>query len=218
MQSKSTVFGQRMLLRQPTIIRRPADNPETAVLVSHAAAPLHAPTKAVPAEQRPAYTAQQPPVETAEPVSQPADDAEAGAGMAKAASPTAEAPPEANAGPEGRWARRTAARLGGQIVNPGLQGPVPCVIKDMSSTGARLELQAQRGGPISRERVPDQFTLYMPTDRVEVECQVMWRQGQLLGVRYTSPARRTAKQQPIKKPEQPKKPHTSLINLLINPL
>ncbi len=46
----------------------------------------------------------------------------------------------------------------------------------------------------------------------------MWRQGNLVGVRYTSPARRTAKQQPIKKPEPPKKPHTSLINLLINPL
>jgi hypothetical protein len=37
-------------------------------------------------------------------------------------------------------------------------------------------------------------------------------------VRYTSPARRTAKQALPKRVEAPKKPHTSLINLLINPL
>jgi hypothetical protein len=45
----------------------------------------------------------------------------------------------------------------------------------------------------------------------------MWRQGQQAGVRYTSPARRLPKQEIVRPSEAPKKPHTSLISLLINP-
>lgn len=143
----------------------------------------------------------------------------------------ATAPPEPPAGPvmamaetgaqtgtEARWARRTPTRLGAQIQHATLAAPIQCTIRDTSSTGARLETSAQRGGNISRDRVPDQFTLFMPADRLEVDCEVMWRQGLLVGVRYTSPARRTAKQQPIKRPDPPKKPHTSLVKLLINPV
>lgn len=215
MQSRSPSFGQRTSLRQPTIIRRPSNNPEPQVLVSHAAAPLHAPTKTAEFEQPP-HMAPMPAVATEEPAMEAPPCATSCAALAGTEPQPAAA--VTDRGSDGRWAQRTPSRLGGQIVNPGLLSPIPCLIRDTSSTGARLELQAQRGGPISRERVPDQFMLFMPTDRVEVECQVMWRQGQLLGIRYTSPARRTAKQQPIKKAEQPKKPHTSLINLLINPL
>jgi hypothetical protein len=124
----------------------------------------------------------------------------------------------AEAGTEARWARRTPTRLGAQIVHSSLAAPILCTIRDTSSTGARLETAVQRGGNISRDRVPDQFTLFMPADRLEVDCEVMWRQGLLVGVRYTSPTRRTAKQPIIKKPDPPKKPHTSLVKLLINPI
>ena len=123
-----------------------------------------------------------------------------------------------NGGADARWARRTPARLGGQILHSSLATAILCTVRDTSSTGARLEVVSQRGGNISRDRVPDQFTLFMPADRLEVDCQVMWRQGLMVGVRYVSPARRTAKQQPLKKPEPPKKPHTSLVKLLINPM
>jgi hypothetical protein len=119
---------------------------------------------------------------------------------------------------EARWARRTPARLGAQILESSLASPILCTIRDTSSTGARLEVQVQRGGNISRDRVPDQFTLFMPADRLEVDCQVMWRQGVMMGVRYTSPTRRTVKQKPMQRPEAPKKPHTSLMKLLINPI
>jgi hypothetical protein len=122
-------------------------------------------------------------------------------------------------GADARWARRTPSRLGAQIIDANLAAPISCTVRDTSSTGARLELQAQRGGNISRDRVPDYFTLFMPADRLEIDCQVMWRQGIMMGVRYTSPARRTAKQQPItRKIEMPKKPHTSLIKILIDPI
>lgn len=137
---------------------------------------------------------------------------------AKPAAPVMAMNPRPSEEAEARWAKRTPSKLGGQIQHHSLAAALPCTVRDTSSTGARLETVVQRGGNISRGRVPDQFTLFMPLDRLEIDCQVMWRHGNLVGVRYTSPARRTAKQPPIKKPEAPKKPHTSLIKLLINPL
>lgn len=204
MHSKTPTFGQRTAIRQPTIIRRPSDKPEPQALVSHASAPLHAPTA---------------PARPAEPVVKAEDAVQVEIAEHEAApAPAMALMTRATEGPEARWAKRTPSRLGAQIQHPSLTAGLPCTVRDTSSTGARLEIVAQRGGNISRDRVPDQFTLFMPLDRLEIDCQVMWRQGNLVGVRYTSPARRTAKQQPIKKPEAPKKPHTSLISLLINPL
>ena len=142
-----------------------------------------------------------------------------GAGQSQAGAAgasTADAPVPAVAVPDNRWARRAASRLGAQIEHPSLSTPLLCTVRDTSSTGARLELTAIRGGPISRDPVPDRFTLCMPSDRLQVDCEVAWRQGPLIGVRYVSPTRRTPRPPP--KPAEPvKKPHTSLISLLINP-
>ena len=163
------------------------------------------------AERAPVAKAPVAPVAQPEPVESGAEDT-AGPVMAMSA------PAAAHSGADGRWARRTPTRLGAQILHSSLVSPILCTIRDTSSTGARLEAAAQRGGNISRDRVPDQFTLFMPADRLEVDCEVMWRQGLLLGVRYTSPTRRTAKPPPVKRPDPPKKPHTSLVKLLINPI
>lgn len=202
MHPKQPTFGQRTTLRQPTIIRRLADQPEPQPLLSHAAAPLRVPTPIM-----------QPKTSAAEPAALgsivPATET---------AAPVMVMDPRPSEGAEARWARRTPSKLGGQIQHHSLAAAVHCTVRDTSSTGARLEIVAQRGGNISRDRVPDQFSLFMPLDRLEIDCQVMWRQANLIGIRYTSPARRTAKQAPIKKLEAPKKPHTSLIKLLINPL
>jgi len=202
MHSKQPTFGQRSTLRQPTIIRRLSDQPDPQPLLSHAAASLRFPTTDLQLEMNAAEPAALsstvPATETAAPV------------MAM--------DPRPLEGVEARWAKRTPSKLGGQIQHHSLAAAVPCTIRDTSSTGARLEIAVQRGGNISRDRVPDQFSLFMPIDRLEIDCQVMWRQANLIGIRYTSPARRTAKQAPVKKPEAPKKPHTSLIRLLINPL
>lgn len=202
MQSKQPTFGQRTALRQPTIIRRVSDQPEPQALLSHAAAPLGIPNAGL----QPTMSATEP---EAHRNTVPAKETVA---------PVMAMDPRPSAGQEGRWARRAPVKLGGQIQHHSLAAAVPCTIRDTSSTGARLEIGVQRGGNISRDRVPDQFSLFMPLDRLEVDCQVMWRQGNFIGVRYTSPARRTAKQPTVKKPEAPKKPHTSLIKLLINPL
>ncbi len=214
MHSKIPSFGQRTTLRQPTIVRRPSGMPEIAPLVSHSAAPLHAQTSvrttAAPAElavRETAATVDAPPTSADENETPPTPEP----------APVTE-PSDAAADSDARWARRTTSRLGAQIMHQSVPTPIICTIRDTSSTGARLELSVQRGGSMTRERIPEQFTLFMPADRLEIECQVMWRQGPQIGVRYASPARRTARQQPAKKPEAPKKPHTSLIKMLLNPL
>jgi hypothetical protein len=172
--------------------------------------------QSAPAPRAPVATAPVEPVQSAE-APAPVTDSPTAPAMAMTSQPSMPSQ-DVQAGSEARWARRTPTRLGAQILHSSLSAAILCTIRDTSSTGARLEVAAQRGGNISRDRVPEQFTLFMPADRLEVDCEVMWRQGLLVGVRYTSPTRRTAKQQPIKRPEPPKKPHTSLVKLLINPL
>lgn len=191
MQSKPPTFGQRNAPRQPSIIRRIEPSRQVPV----------------PADRRAESDGLQPPAPPATDGEMPVQPATAPV-MAMQTSST----------PNARWAQRSPARLGAQIQHASLSTPLACTVRDTSSTGARLEIVTQRGGNISRDRLPDQFTLFMPLDRLEVDCQVMWRQGQQAGVRYTSPARRLPRQESVKIGEAPKKPHTSLIKLLINPL
>ncbi len=114
-----------------------------------------------------------------------------------------------------RWARRNAARIGGQICHPRLAQPLQCTVRDTSSTGARLEMAHVIGGQISRDTAPENFTLVMPMDRLEVDCQVAWRRGNLIGVRYTSPTRRLEKK--VVKREEARKPGASILSKIINP-
>jgi hypothetical protein len=193
---KSPTFGQRTALRRPVVARRdPVADAQAATSV--ATDPVAADAKAN------SDTHEAPDVQPDAP--------------AVSADATSEQDTAAQAS-DARWAKRTQSRLGAQIVHESLSAPIACTVRDTSSTGARLEIMAQRGGNISRDRVPDLFTLFMPADRLEYDCQVMWRHGSMAGVRYVSPARRTARQPPTKKMEMPKKPHTSLIKLLIDPL
>ncbi len=91
---------------------------------------------------------------------------------------------------DGRWARRLNCRIAGEISHRTLPSPVACVVRDTSSSGARIELTGSRNAfSAGIERIPDTITLTMPMDRMEVECRVTWRKGVMLGVRYLSPAR-----------------------------
>src|SRR5512137_466072 len=112
MLSKTPTFGQRTTLRQPTIVRRPSDRPEPNPLVSHAAAPLHAPTTAA--------RALEPDVEvSAAAVTEPVV-------ATPAMAMSEDAPKESDS----RWARRTPSRLGAQIQHQSLSAAVPCTIRD----------------------------------------------------------------------------------------
>ena len=69
--------------------------------------------------------------------------------------------------------------------------PVPCCIRDSSSSGARLTLSegnSYRWG-MKATGIPDRFKLFMPAENSEVDCEVVWRSGKNFGVRFISPAR-----------------------------
>ena len=107
---------------------------------------------------------------------------------------------------DGRWARRMNCRIAGEISHRTLASPISCVVRDTSSSGARIELTGSRTAfSAGTERVPENITLTMPLDRMEVDCRVTWRKGEMLGIRYLSPARPIPKRQaPRIGPAKPK--------------
>ncbi|HXF53676.1 MAG TPA: PilZ domain-containing protein [Hyphomicrobiaceae bacterium] len=64
---------------------------------------------------------------------------------------------------------------------------LPCTVRDLSATGARLRVD----GSIS---APDRFELIVESDGVEASCEVVWRKLDELGVRFIgAPRQVTAK-------------------------
>jgi hypothetical protein len=61
---------------------------------------------------------------------------------------------------------------------------VPCAVRDISETGARLRVDL----PL---QVPDTFELLIPLDGLEANCKVVWRRGTDVGIRFTSPPLRS---------------------------
>ena len=58
-------------------------------------------------------------------------------------------------------------------------------VRDMSATGARLRVE----GSVT---APDTFELLIPLDGLEANCQVVWRSGADLGVRFLAAPRMVA--------------------------
>ena len=62
---------------------------------------------------------------------------------------------------------------------------ISCMIRDISSGGARLS-------STSSVDVPDTFELIVEVDGLEAECEVVWRYGKDIGVRFLSPLRQSS--------------------------
>ena len=62
---------------------------------------------------------------------------------------------------------------------------VPCTVRDISDTGARLRID----GSVS---APDTFELIVDMDGLEASCEVVWRNGKELGVRFLAAPRKVA--------------------------
>jgi hypothetical protein len=54
----------------------------------------------------------------------------------------------------------------------------PCVIRDLSVTGAALEISELSG------RIPAIFNLIMPDDGLKLPCHVVWRSEFKIGVAF----------------------------------
>jgi hypothetical protein len=73
-------------------------------------------------------------------------------------------------------ARRTALKEGTIAFNRG--GGISCIIRNISSEGACLEVV----NPIG---IPDAFVLVIQSEGMKRPCEVMWRRGRRLGVAFT---------------------------------
>ncbi len=61
--------------------------------------------------------------------------------------------------------------------------PRPCMIKDLSHRGARVEVI---GDPIKPTLLSDGVKLYFDTEKHEIQCSMRWNKGQTFGLRFES--------------------------------
>jgi hypothetical protein len=76
--------------------------------------------------------------------------------------------------------QRSSPRLrtfkGGSIMF-GSTAAIDCIIRNMSDTGAALEVENPVG-------IPDDFTLLIRPEIIKRNCQVVWRTKRRIGVRF----------------------------------
>jgi hypothetical protein len=56
-------------------------------------------------------------------------------------------------------------------------GGVDCTVRNLSETGAALEV-------VTPLFIPDRFTLFVPSDRLKRPCHVVWRKEKRIGVTF----------------------------------
>lgn len=93
---------------------------------------------------------------------------------------------EATAG-ENRFAPRRSSQTPALIYFDGMVESVPCLIRDMSTTGAKLQLRGGWDNPFksSVSRL-DRIKLVVRMDRVMYDCKIVRRGDGELGVKFMS--------------------------------
>ena len=76
-----------------------------------------------------------------------------------------------------RSSPRLRSFLKGHVVFNGGQSNLDCLIRDLSSTGARLEFSAS-------VTLPDRFDLYLPHRDETSKVHVQWRRGSQIGIAF----------------------------------
>jgi hypothetical protein len=56
-------------------------------------------------------------------------------------------------------------------------GGIDCTVRNLSTTGAALEVASQTG-------IPEKFWLAVPGDGLRLSCHVVWRKAYKIGVRF----------------------------------
>ncbi len=89
-----------------------------------------------------------------------------------------------------RWANRKPGVVSARLVADQLREPVMAVVRDMSATGAKIQVEPKRLGPIqSTSDIPDIVTMVLRNEQTEVTCKVVWRTIDHIGVRFQSALR-----------------------------
>ena len=95
---------------------------------------------------------------------------------------------------EHRFAPRRKGLTPAVIYAEGADDGVPCLIKDMSTTGAKLELQEKWTYPFkSTFGHMDRVRLVVRADRVMYDCKLIRRKDNEFGVKFTAPPKPIAK-------------------------
>ena len=76
-----------------------------------------------------------------------------------------------------RSAPRHRTLKGGSVSFDG--GGCECTVRNLSFTGAHLEIENEN--PI---KLPDFFTLIIRPEYLKRDCQVIWRKGKSIGIRF----------------------------------
>jgi hypothetical protein len=77
---------------------------------------------------------------------------------------------------DNRGSPRRRTLKGGSIIF-GVAAGIDCIVRNMSETGAALEV----GNPIG---IPDKFTLLIKPEITKRKCQVVWRSATKIGVQF----------------------------------
>ena len=77
---------------------------------------------------------------------------------------------------ENRRAPRLRTLKGGSILF-GAAATIDCVIRNISETGAALEVESPVG-------IPEEFTLLIKGEIIKRKCRVAWRSAKRIGVRF----------------------------------
>jgi hypothetical protein len=95
--------------------------------------------------------------------------------------------PADKSGSDQRFAPRRKGQMPAQIYFDGTVTTVPCVIKDMSTTGARLEIKDGWDTPfMSQVSSIERIKLVVRLDKVMYECKIIRRSDKEIGVKFVS--------------------------------
>jgi hypothetical protein len=84
-----------------------------------------------------------------------------------------------------RRATRKATRTIGYILSPDLNGPIECTVLDLSASGAKIQVGAAvRKAFTAALKLPDEFRIEMPRDRLEVDYKLAWQKQDMVGVSF----------------------------------
>ncbi|MEO1694207.1 MAG: PilZ domain-containing protein [Pseudomonadota bacterium] len=122
-------------------------------------------------------------------------------------------------GDEQRFAKRRQTKMKAFVLRGSTKPPLTCTVRDISSTGVLIHLPVDAVS-VSRagEEVTPRFTLQMPLERIEVDCELAWRQAHRIGARFVSATRMLAPQERrvVRPKEEPKSGATALVGKLFS--
>lgn len=87
--------------------------------------------------------------------------------------------------PDRRLTPRRRVLKGGVVAFNDHYSSLPCTVRDISDTGARLRIDGSMNAP-------DRFDLIIEIDGLEVPCEVVSRKASEIAVRFVSPPRMMA--------------------------